>query len=62
MASLLDPSMSWEDVDALRKIWTGPVILKGVLHPDEARMAVEHILRRHGVATADVNPLSLGKR
>ena len=53
MASLLDPSMSWADVDDLRRIWSGPLILKGVLHPDEARMAVEHgidglIVSNHG--------------
>jgi isopentenyl diphosphate isomerase/L-lactate dehydrogenase-like FMN-dependent dehydrogenase len=26
MARLLDPAMSWADVDALRSIWTGPLI------------------------------------
>ena len=40
MSQLLDPSMSWKDVDWLRKIWKGPLILKGILHPDEAREAV----------------------
>lgn len=40
MASLLDPSMSWQDVAELRKIWRGALILKGILHPDEARRAV----------------------
>jgi L-lactate dehydrogenase (cytochrome) len=42
MASLLDPSMSWRDVGELRRIWTGPLILKGILHPADARAAVEH--------------------
>ena len=42
MASLLDPSMSWDDVDTLRKMWNGPLILKGILNPDEAKIAVEH--------------------
>jgi L-lactate dehydrogenase (cytochrome)/(S)-mandelate dehydrogenase len=41
MNALLDPSMSWRDVDALRRVWNGPLILKGVLHPDEAGRAVE---------------------
>ena len=40
MASLLDPGASWEDVAWLRKLWSGPFLLKGVLHPDEARRAV----------------------
>ena len=53
MASLLDPSMNWSDVDTLRKLWNGPLILKGVLHPEEARMAVERgvdaiIVSNHG--------------
>jgi L-lactate dehydrogenase (cytochrome)/(S)-mandelate dehydrogenase len=53
MASLLDPSMSWKDVEDLRKIWKGPLILKGVMHPDEARIAVERgvdgvIVSNHG--------------
>jgi L-lactate dehydrogenase (cytochrome)/(S)-mandelate dehydrogenase len=53
MASLLDPSMSWKDVEDLRKIWTGPLILKGVMHPDEARLAAERgvdgvIVSNHG--------------
>jgi L-lactate dehydrogenase (cytochrome)/(S)-mandelate dehydrogenase len=53
MASLLDPSMSWQDVAALRKIWAGPLIIKGVLHPDEAAKAIEHgvdglIVSNHG--------------
>jgi L-lactate dehydrogenase (cytochrome)/(S)-mandelate dehydrogenase len=53
MASLLDPSMNWADVADLRKIWTGPLIIKGVLHPDEAKKAIEHgvdgvIVSNHG--------------
>lgn len=53
MSELLDPSMSWADVDALRKVWKGPLILKGVLHPDEAREAVQRgvdaiIVSNHG--------------
>jgi L-lactate dehydrogenase (cytochrome)/(S)-mandelate dehydrogenase len=53
MASLLDPSMNWKDVADLRKIWAGPLLIKGVLHPDEARKAIEHgidgvIVSNHG--------------
>ena len=68
MASLLDPAMSWADVVDLRKIWKGPLILKGILHPHEARTALDHgidgiIVSNHGgrqldgaPATADVLP------
>jgi isopentenyl diphosphate isomerase/L-lactate dehydrogenase-like FMN-dependent dehydrogenase len=53
MGEILDPSMSWRDFDALRDIWKGPLILKGVLHPDEAREAVARgadavIVSNHG--------------
>jgi isopentenyl diphosphate isomerase/L-lactate dehydrogenase-like FMN-dependent dehydrogenase len=53
MADLLDPSMSWSDVDLLRKIWKGPLLIKGILHPDEARQAVARgidgvIVSNHG--------------
>jgi isopentenyl diphosphate isomerase/L-lactate dehydrogenase-like FMN-dependent dehydrogenase len=39
MAGLLHPSMSWRDVEWLRGKWKGPLILKGVLHPGEAKQA-----------------------
>jgi L-lactate dehydrogenase (cytochrome)/(S)-mandelate dehydrogenase len=44
MASLLDPGMTWQDVDAVRSQWRGPLLLKGVLHPQGAIEA-----QRHGV-------------
>jgi L-lactate dehydrogenase (cytochrome)/(S)-mandelate dehydrogenase len=64
MSSLLDPSMTWADVDDLRKIWKGPLILKGVLHPDEARMAVDRgidgiIVSNHGGRQLDGAAASL---
>ncbi len=53
VAEMLDPSMSWRDVDELRRIWTGPLILKGVLSPVEAREAAARgvdglIVSNHG--------------
>lgn len=53
MGSLLDPAMNWADVAELRKKWSGPFILKGILHPEDARLAVEHgvdglIVSNHG--------------
>jgi L-lactate dehydrogenase (cytochrome)/(S)-mandelate dehydrogenase len=40
MASLLDPAMSWDDVARLREQWRAPLLLKGVLHPAEAKRAL----------------------
>ncbi len=53
IGSLLDPAMSWADVDALRAIWRGPLVLKGILSPAEAREAVARgvdgvIVSNHG--------------
>jgi L-lactate dehydrogenase (cytochrome) len=64
MASLLDPAMSWADLDAVRSSWKGPLILKGVLHPAEARAAVDHgvdavIVSNHGGRQLDGAPASL---
>ena len=61
MASLLDPAMSWNDVDELRKIWSKPLILKGVLHPDEAKEAVARgidalVVSNHGGRQLDGAP------
>ncbi len=39
MAGLLDPGLNWDDVRELRERWHGPLLLKGVLHPQEARQA-----------------------
>lgn len=41
MAEQLDPDIGWHDVEWLRKLWKGPLILKGLLHPEEARRAVQ---------------------
>jgi L-lactate dehydrogenase (cytochrome)/(S)-mandelate dehydrogenase len=39
MGSLLDPAMHWDDVAQLRAQWPGPLLLKGILHPEDARRA-----------------------
>ncbi len=42
--SRLDQSLSWKDLDWIRSITSLPIILKGIIHPDDAREA-----ERHGV-------------
>lgn len=64
MSSLLDPAMSWPDVEALRAQWKGPMLLKGVLHPEEARRALDYgidglIVSNHGGRQLDGAPASL---
>jgi len=41
MADLLDPQMDWSDVEWLRKIWKRPLLIKGILHPDDATKALD---------------------
>lgn len=41
-ASLRTDSISWADLDALRKIWPGKLIVKGILDPQDAITAVDH--------------------
>jgi L-lactate dehydrogenase (cytochrome) len=36
-----DPSVSWKDVEWLRQRWEGPLIIKGILDPDDARQAAK---------------------
>jgi lactate 2-monooxygenase len=63
-----DPSLTWDDLARLRE-WTSlPVVLKGVLHPDDAGRALDHgvdglVVSNHGgrqvdrsVATLDALP------
>ncbi|ETD66936.1 L-lactate dehydrogenase [Pelistega indica] len=35
-----DPSISWKDLEWIREFWDGPMIIKGILDPDDARDAV----------------------
>lgn len=35
-----DPSIGWRDLEWIREAWDGPLIIKGILDPDDARDAV----------------------
>ncbi|MGQ3672951.1 FMN-dependent L-lactate dehydrogenase LldD [Xanthobacter sp. TB0136] len=35
-----DPSISWKDLEWIRESWKGPIIIKGILDPQDARDAV----------------------
>lgn len=64
MASLLDPGLSWADVEELRTLWAGPFLLKGILHPAEAAEAVKRgvdgiIVSNHGGRQLDGAAASL---
>lgn len=35
-----DPSISWKDLEWIRDFWEGPMVIKGILDPEDARDAV----------------------
>lgn len=39
MRSNFDPSINWRDLDFIRAEWKGPLIIKGLLDPEDAREA-----------------------
>ena len=48
MGRNFDPSVSWKDIAFVRDNWDGPIILKGILDPEDARIAAD--LQVDGVA------------
>lgn len=40
LASNFDPSISWSDLEWIRDFWKGPMIIKGILDPEDAKDAV----------------------
>src|SRR4051812_47945717 len=36
-----DASIAWRDIDWIRQHWSGPLVIKGILDPEDARRAVE---------------------
>ena len=53
-----NPSVTWDDLAWLREITELPIVLKGILHPDDARLAIEHgadgvLVSNHGGRQVD---------
>lgn len=40
LANNFDPSISWSDLEWIRDFWKGPMIIKGILDPEDAKDAV----------------------
>ena len=64
VASLFDPALSWKDLDWLCSITKLPVLIKGVVHPDDARQAPEYgvaglIVSNHGGRQVDTSPATI---
>jgi L-lactate dehydrogenase (cytochrome) len=62
--SMFDPSLTVRDLAWLRELWSGPLIVKGIQHVDDARMAVDHgadavVVSNHGGRQLDRAPTPL---
>ena len=62
--SQFDPSLSWQDVDWLRSVWDGPIVLKGIQTVDDAVLAAEAgiaavAVSNHGGRQLDGAPAAL---
>jgi len=62
--SQFDQSVTWKDIDWVRSVWDGPLALKGILNPLDARLAAEHgvngiIVSNHGGRQLDGVPSAI---
>ena len=59
-----DPALNWADVKWIREVWKGPLVLKGILEVDDAKLAVAHgadaiVVSNHGGRQLDGAPSSI---
>jgi L-lactate dehydrogenase (cytochrome) len=64
VAEQFDPSLSWKDVDWIRSIWPGKLIIKGILDVEDAEEAVKTgaqalVVSNHGGRQLDGAPSSI---
>jgi L-lactate dehydrogenase (cytochrome) len=60
----LGGSLTWKDIDWVRSLWKGPLVIKGITSPEDAKLAVEHgadgvIVSNHGGRTCDWAPSTI---
>jgi L-lactate dehydrogenase (cytochrome) len=63
-AALAKSTLTWSDLTWIRKVWPGPIVIKGVLTGDDARRAVDEgataiSVSNHGGRQLDCVPSSL---
>ena len=62
--SQFDPSVTWKDIEWLRKEWPGTLVIKGILEPEDALAAVNAgaqgiVVSNHGGRQLDSAPSSI---
>jgi len=63
-SELLDPAIAWSDLDWLCQKTRLPVLVKGIVHPEDARFALNHgaagiIVSNHGGRQLDTGPATI---
>ena len=63
-ADQFDPTLNWNDVEWIKKLWGGKIILKGVMDAEDARLAAQSgadalIVSNHGGRQLDGAPSSI---
>jgi len=63
-AQQFDPTLSWKDVEWVKKRWGGPLVLKGILDVEDARLAAQSgadaiVVSNHGGRQLDGAPSSI---
>ena len=63
-STTLDPGLTWKDIDWLRSLTGLPVLLKGILNPDDADRAAGMgvagiIVSNHGARNLDTSPATI---
>jgi L-lactate dehydrogenase (cytochrome) len=64
IANQFDPTLNWEDLEWIRALWPGKLIIKGILDPEDARIAADHavdaiVVSNHGGRQLDGAPASI---
>jgi L-lactate dehydrogenase (cytochrome) len=63
-ARQFDPTLNWNDVEWIRKRWGGPLILKGIMDVEDARLAADSgadalVVSNHGGRQLDGAPAAI---
>ena len=63
-AKQFDPTLTWNDVAWIKEAWDGPLIIKGIMTPEDARLALESgadaiVVSNHGGRQLDGAPATV---
>jgi 4-hydroxymandelate oxidase len=63
-SEVLDAALTWEGIDWIRSFARVPILLKGILAPEDATLAVEHgvagiVVSNHGARNLDTTPATI---